>query len=186
MHLLPKVNFLSEQLVLPCFNLSLADVFQKTDLVSINNAVLSSKMYSCLLWMSSLFPSSRHRRAIQKSRGSKVRRAEGTMSEAGAPASTASNTGTTTSTSTTTNPANTAAASSSSSTANSTSTPTTAPTTSSSSGSNTSNTSSSPSSGTTMARQALPQISVYSGIPDRQTVQVSVCVCEWVVKIIEN
>uniref|UniRef100_A0A672FBM0 Polyhomeotic homolog 2b (Drosophila) n=1 Tax=Salarias fasciatus TaxID=181472 RepID=A0A672FBM0_SALFA len=71
--------------------------------------------------------------SIQKSRGSKVRRAEGTMeSEPGAPASTAGSSGTTSS----------------------------------------GNTSSSSVSTTAAGRQAVPQISVYSGIPDRQTVQV--------------
>ncbi|KAM3878548.1 polyhomeotic-like protein 2b [Diretmus argenteus] len=100
----------------------------------------------------------RHRRAIQKSRGSKVRRAEGTMeSEPGAPASTASTTGTTTSSS--------SAATSSSSTPSST-------TTTTSSNSSSSNTSGSTSSSTTTGRQAVPQISVYSGMSDRQTVQV--------------
>ncbi|XP_068561503.1 polyhomeotic-like protein 2b isoform X2 [Cebidichthys violaceus] len=99
----------------------------------------------------------RHRRAIQKSRGSKVRRAEGTMeSEPGAPASTANSTGATTSSSTT--------AASGSSNSNTTTTTAAATTSSSSSSSN--------SSSTTAARQTVPQISVYSGIPDRQTVQV--------------
>lgn len=118
---------------------------------------------------SSLF---RHRRAIQKSRGSKVRRAEGTMeSEPGAPASTANSTGTTTTTSST----STTTAASSSSTSNATTTTATTSaisghsSSSSSGGSNTSSTTSS----TTTGRQAVPQISVYSGIPDRQTVQVS-------------
>uniref|UniRef100_A0A8C7YJX9 Polyhomeotic homolog 2b (Drosophila) n=1 Tax=Oryzias sinensis TaxID=183150 RepID=A0A8C7YJX9_9TELE len=93
------------------------------------------------------FSRSRHRRAIQKSRGSKVRRAEGTMeSEPGAPASTANSTGTLSTTTATT------------------------PSSSSSSSSTTTNSASN--SSTTAGRQAMPQISVYSGIPDRQTVQV--------------
>ncbi|KAI4881012.1 hypothetical protein NFI96_011258 [Prochilodus magdalenae] len=102
------------------------------------------------------------RRVCQRgSRGSKVRRRGGTMEgEQGPPASSASNTGTsssstntitpptsTTSTSTTTNPPNTPSSSSSSS-------------------------ASSASSTTSSSRQTVPQISVYSGIPDRQTVQV--------------
>lgn len=42
-------------------------------------------------------------------------------------------------------------------------------------------TNSSASSSTTAGRQAAPQISVYSGMPDRQTVQVSfLCLCIWV------
>ncbi|XP_031727582.1 polyhomeotic-like protein 2b isoform X2 [Anarrhichthys ocellatus] len=103
----------------------------------------------------------RHRRAIQKSRGSKVRRAEGTMeSEPGAPASTANSTIASSSTT----------AASSSGTSNTTTTTTAAATTSSSSSS--SNTNSIASSSTTAGRQTVPQISVYSGIPDRQTVQV--------------
>ncbi|XP_049893786.1 polyhomeotic-like protein 2b isoform X2 [Epinephelus moara] len=111
----------------------------------------------------------RHRRAIQKSRGSKVRRAEGTMeSEPGAPASTANSTGTTAAASSTATSSSTTAASSSS-TSNTTSTTSTTATSSSSSSSNTS---SSASSSTTAGRQTVPQISVYSGIPDRQTVQV--------------
>lgn len=123
------------------------------------------------------FPLFRHRRAIQKSRGSKVRRAEGTMeSEPGAPASTGNTTGTTNSSSST-------AAASSSNTSNTTTTTTATPTTSSSSSnssssggsSNTSSTSSS----TTTGRQAVPQISVYGGISDRQTVQVSSSVLRW-------
>lgn len=135
-----------------------------------------------LCFFSCVSLSSRHRRAIQKSRGSKVRRAEGTMeSDQGAPASTVGSTGTTT---TTTSSSSTTAASS-----NSTATITTATTTSSiistsssninssSSSSSSSNTISSSSSsgggGSTPGRQSVPQISVYSGIPDRQTVQVS-------------
>lgn len=121
----------------------------------------------------------RHRRAIQKSRGSKVRRPEGTMeSEPGAPVSIANSTGTTTTTSTTTTspPSTTTSTSSSSSTSSTTTTTaaTTATTSNSSSSSSgggssiTSNTTS-----TTTGRQTVPQISVYSGIPDRQTVQVS-------------
>ncbi|KAM7005971.1 polyhomeotic-like protein 2b isoform 1-T1 [Tautogolabrus adspersus] len=115
----------------------------------------------------------RHRRAIQKSRGSKVRRAEGTMeSEPGAPAGGTTNTPTTTSTST----SSSASATSSSTTSNTTSaatttTSTTGPVSNTSSGSSSGNTSSSSSSTTTAGRQ-MPQISVYSGIPDRQTVQV--------------
>lgn len=116
-------------------------------------------------------PLFRHRRAIQKSRGSKVRRAEGTMeSEPGALTSTASNTGTTSSSSTT------AANSSSTSNTTTTTTAATTPTTTSSSSSNSgssSNTSSTSTSATTTGRQPVPQISVYSGIPDRPTVQVS-------------
>uniref|UniRef100_A0A8D3A5K4 Polyhomeotic homolog 2b (Drosophila) n=1 Tax=Scophthalmus maximus TaxID=52904 RepID=A0A8D3A5K4_SCOMX len=97
------------------------------------------------------FLSSRHRRAIQKSRGSKVRRAEGTMeSEPGAPASAASGTGTATSSTSSSSATTTTTAASSSSTSNTTATTSTAST----------------------RRQTVPQISVYSGIPDRQTVQV--------------
>uniref|UniRef100_A0A3Q0RU32 Polyhomeotic homolog 2b (Drosophila) n=1 Tax=Amphilophus citrinellus TaxID=61819 RepID=A0A3Q0RU32_AMPCI len=126
------------------------------------------------------FPSYRHRRAIQKSRGSKVKRAEGTMeSEPGAPASTAGSTGTTTATTTSsTNSSSTTSVSSSSSSTSNTTTSTTTTTTSttsassSNSSSSSSNTSSTSSSSTTAGRQAVPQISVYSGIPDRQTVQV--------------
>ncbi|XP_047203522.1 polyhomeotic-like protein 2b isoform X3 [Girardinichthys multiradiatus] len=124
----------------------------------------------------------RHRRAIQRSRGSKVRRAEGTMeSEPGAPASTAGSTGTisTTSSSSATTPATTSSSSSTTAVSTSTSnTTTTAATTSgssnsvSSSNSNSSITSSSSSNNTAAGRQAVPQISIYSGIPDRQTVQV--------------
>lgn len=128
----------------------------------------------CLICSFSLI---RHRRAIQKSRGSKVRRAEGTMeSEPGAPASTANSTGTTTTSSSTTISSSTTAGSSSSI---SSTTTTAAPATSTSSGNSSgssggsSNTSSTSSSSTTTGRQAVPQISVYSGIPDRQTVQVS-------------
>ncbi|XP_068598398.1 polyhomeotic-like protein 2b [Brachionichthys hirsutus] len=100
----------------------------------------------------------RHRRAIQKSRGSKVRRAEGTMeTDPGTPASTANSTGTS-NTSSGSITSNTIAAA--------------APTTSTSSTNSSSNTTSTPSSSATTGRQATPQISVYSGIPDRQTVQV--------------
>lgn len=123
--------------------------------------------------------SSRHRRAIQKSRGSKVRRAEGTMeSEQGAPASTVSSAGTTTSTTTSSSSSSSTTTASSNSTANTTVTTTTISSiiSTSSSSSNTINSSSSSSGGggsTTTGRQSVPQISVYSGIPDRQTVQVS-------------
>ncbi|KAM8756900.1 polyhomeotic-like protein 2b [Acanthopagrus schlegelii] len=90
-------------------------------------------------------------------------------SEPGAPASTANSTGTTTTTSST----STTTAASSSSTSNATTTTATTSaisghSSSSNGGSNTSSTTSS----TTTGRQAVPQISVYSGIPDRQTVQV--------------
>lgn len=101
-------------------------------------------------------------------------------SEPGAPASTANNTGATTTSSSTTTSSNTTATSSSS--ISSTTTTTIAPTTSASGGnsssgsSGTSNTSITSSSSTTTGRQAVPQISVYSGIPDRQTVQVSSCI----------
>ncbi|XP_044067567.1 polyhomeotic-like protein 2b isoform X2 [Siniperca chuatsi] len=90
-------------------------------------------------------------------------------SEPGAPASTANSTGTATP-STTTSSSTTAA--SSSSTSSTTTTTSTTSTSSSNSGSSSSNTSSNSSSSTTTGRQAVPQISVYSGIPDRQTVQV--------------
>ncbi|XP_054639521.1 polyhomeotic-like protein 2b isoform X2 [Dunckerocampus dactyliophorus] len=127
----------------------------------------------------------RHRRAIQKSRGSKVRRAEGTMSEPGPPASTGGSTGTTISsgttssfsTTTTTTAINSTMTASTTTTiaaaaaTTTTTTTTTTPVTSSTNSSN-SSTSSSSTSTTTTARQAVPQISVYSGIPDRQTVQV--------------
>ena len=109
-------------------------------------------------------------------------------SEPGAPASTANSAGTTTSS--TTNSSNTTAASSSSNTSNTTATTSTTSASSSINNSNSiSNTNSSSSSSTTTGRQTVPQISVYSGIPDRQTVQVSlawikmstigycVCVC---------
>ncbi|KAM9760004.1 polyhomeotic-like protein 2b isoform 2-T2 [Menidia menidia] len=103
----------------------------------------------------------RHRRAIQRSRGSKVRRAEGTMeSEPGAPASTASSTGTVSTTST--------SSSSSTSSAGTTAVSSAAAATSSAGGHSSTSTSSSSAAG----RQPVPQISVYSGIPDRQTVQV--------------
>lgn len=140
--------------------------------------------------MHSPFSVLRHRRAIQKSRGSKVRRAEGTMeSEPGAPASTSNTTGTTTGTTTattassssTTSCSSTAVISSSSTSSTTITTTTAAPTNSISSSSSSSssgvgvssNTSSTSSSTTTAGRQAVPQISVYSGMPDRQTVQVS-------------
>lgn len=102
-------------------------------------------------------------------------------SEPGAPAATASSTGTTTATTgSTTSSSSTTAVSSSSSTSNTTTTTTTTSTTSNSSSnsssSSSSNTSSTTSSSTTAGRQAVPQISVYSGIPDRQTVQVSVVI----------
>uniref|UniRef100_A0A667WKW4 Polyhomeotic homolog 2b (Drosophila) n=1 Tax=Myripristis murdjan TaxID=586833 RepID=A0A667WKW4_9TELE len=83
-------------------------------------------------------------------------------SEPGAPASTASSSGTTTSSSTST----------SSTTAASSSTTSTTTSSSSSSSTTSSSTSGSSSSSTTTGRQSVPQISVYSGIPDRQTVQV--------------
>lgn len=125
--------------------------------------VITVAFFSCAF----LFPLFRHRRAIQKSRGSKVRRAEGTMeSEPGAPASTANSTGTTTASSTTSS--NTTATSSSSTSNTAAATTSTTSTSSSNSSSN----NSSGSSSTTTGRQPVPQISVYSGIPDRQTVQV--------------
>ncbi|XP_072237766.1 polyhomeotic-like protein 2b [Leuresthes tenuis] len=89
-------------------------------------------------------------------------------SEPGAPAPTASSTGTaSTATSSSSSSASTTAVSSSG-TSNTTTTAASTTSTSSSNG----NTSSVASSSTTAGRQALPQISVYSGIPDRQTVQV--------------
>ncbi|RVE73016.1 hypothetical protein OJAV_G00044810 [Oryzias javanicus] len=123
-----------------------------------------------------------HRRAIQKSRGSKVRRAEGTMeSEPGAPASTANSIGTlsattatsssSSSSSSTTNSSSTTSVSTSSA-SNATTTASATPASSSTTITSSSNTSSSVNSSTTAGRQAMPQISVYSGIPDRQTVQV--------------
>ncbi|CAL8336225.1 unnamed protein product [Lota lota] len=113
----------------------------------------------------------RHRRAIQKSRGSKVRRAEGTMeTEPAAPASMAGAGGPppppppppppTASTTTTTTPSTTSS--------------TTAPSSSSISTGGAAHAGGSTgvlSSGTS-GRQTVPQISVYSGISDRQTVQV--------------
>ncbi|XP_042364881.1 polyhomeotic-like protein 2b isoform X4 [Plectropomus leopardus] len=97
-------------------------------------------------------------------------------SEPGAPASTANSTGTTTTTTTSTTAppsSSSTTAASSSSTSNTTTTTTSTTSTSSSSSSSSSNTSSiASSSSTTAGRQAVPQISVYSGIPDRQTVQV--------------
>ncbi|XP_054906063.1 polyhomeotic-like protein 2b isoform X2 [Poeciliopsis prolifica] len=125
----------------------------------------------------------RHRRAIQRSRGSKVRRAEGTMeSEPGAPASTAGSTGTisTTSSSSTSTPASTSTSSSAIAVSTSASTSTTTGSTtsgssisvSSSSNSSGSVMSSSSSNSTSAGRQAVRQISIYSEMPDRQTVQV--------------
>ncbi|XP_036007271.1 polyhomeotic-like protein 2b [Fundulus heteroclitus] len=127
----------------------------------------------------------RHRRAIQRSRGSKVRRAEGTMeSEPGAPASTAGGTGTisttssssSTATSSTSAPATTSSPSSASaastSASNTTTTASTTPGSVSGSTSSSSVPSSSASGSTIAGRQAVQQISIYSGIPDRQTVQV--------------
>ncbi|XP_015237263.1 PREDICTED: polyhomeotic-like protein 2 isoform X1 [Cyprinodon variegatus] len=122
----------------------------------------------------------RHRRAIQRSRGSKVRRAEGTMeSEPGAPASTAGGTGTvsTTSSSSTTTPTPTSSSSGATAVSTTSNTTTTASTTSGSSNTSVSNSSSSATSSATSSsgsagRQAVSQISIYSGIPDRQTVQV--------------
>ncbi|XP_026875004.2 polyhomeotic-like protein 2b isoform X2 [Electrophorus electricus] len=100
------------------------------------------------------------RRVCQRgSRGSKVRRRGGTMEgEQGPPASSASNTSMSSS--------STTSSSLTSSTSNTPSTITTSTPTvpNSSSVSSTSSTNSS--------RQTVPQISVYSGIPDRQTVQV--------------
>ncbi|KAM6980869.1 polyhomeotic-like protein 2b [Aplochiton taeniatus] len=144
----------------------------------------------------------RYRRAIQKSRGSKVRRAEGTTmdSEPGPPpvsssagttttsiTSTASpnNTGTTTTTSITStaspNIAGTTTTSITSTASPSTASPTTAspsaasPSTASSSvvpSSIMSMTSSGTGTSTASGRQAGPQISIYSRISDRQTAQV--------------
>ncbi|XP_077459906.1 polyhomeotic-like protein 2b [Stigmatopora argus] len=122
----------------------------------------------------------RHRRAIQKSRGSKVRRAEGTiMSDPGpptTPAPVASNSTSSTSTSSSTAAASSITMTPSAITAASASTTntTTATTTSGTGGSTTSSTTSSNTTTSTItaARQAVPQISVYGGIPDRQTVQV--------------
>uniref|UniRef100_UPI0037E97461 polyhomeotic-like protein 2b n=1 Tax=Semicossyphus pulcher TaxID=241346 RepID=UPI0037E97461 len=92
-------------------------------------------------------------------------------SEPGAPAGT-----TTTNTTASTSTSSSTTAASSSTTSNTASTTTTTSTTSSSSNNGSSsssgNPSSSSSSSTTAGRQAVPQISVYSGIPDRQTVQV--------------
>ncbi|XP_016892204.1 polyhomeotic-like protein 2b [Cynoglossus semilaevis] len=100
-------------------------------------------------------------------------------SEPGAPPSTASSTGTTAPSTTSPSATTTTASSSSSSgTSNATTATTTASTCSGSSSSNnsstttSSNTSSSSSGTTATGRQTVPQISVYSGIPDRQTVQV--------------
>ncbi|KAL7891611.1 hypothetical protein AOLI_G00010870 [Acnodon oligacanthus] len=103
------------------------------------------------------------RRVCQRgSRGSKVRRRGGTMEgEQGPPASSASNTGTSSSSTNTNTPS---AATTTSSTTNPPNTPSSSSSSSSSSASSASSTSSS--------RQTVPQISVYSGIPDRQTVQV--------------
>ncbi|XP_056129463.1 polyhomeotic-like protein 2b [Lampris incognitus] len=83
-------------------------------------------------------------------------------SEPGAPASTISTTGTTTTTTSGTTTTSTTAASSSS---------TGGCISSSSNNTSASSTSSSTSSSSATGRQAVPQISVYSGIPDRQTVQ---------------
>lgn len=137
--------------------------------------------------MCSSFAVFRHRRAIQKSRGSKVRRAEGTMeSEPETPAATANSTGTLVSTTTTTPASSSSTTTSSNTTASgvgttshtTTTAPTTSTSTSSSSGGSSTNISSTSSSTTTTAttstgRLAVPQISVYSGMPDRQAVQVS-------------
>lgn len=140
--------------------------------------------------MRSSFAVFRHRRAIQKSRGSKVRRAEGTMeSEPETPAATANSTGTLVATTTTTPASSSSTTTSSNTTASgvgtTSHTTTTAPTTStstssssSSGGGSSTNISSTSSSTTTTAttstgRLAVPQISVYSGMPDRQAVQVS-------------
>lgn len=127
----------------------------------------------------------RHRRAIQKSRGSKVRRAEGTMeSEPEAPAATANTTGTlvsstTSSSSSTTTSSNTTASAVHTTPQTTTTAPTTSTSTSSSSSNssgsstNTGSTTTTSTSTTSSGRLAVPQISVYSGMPDRQTVQVS-------------
>ncbi|XP_041835456.1 polyhomeotic-like protein 2b isoform X2 [Melanotaenia boesemani] len=101
-------------------------------------------------------------------------------SEPAGPASTASSTGTTSTANTTTSSASTTTSSpsttavSSSSTSNLTTTASATSTSSSNSSSSSTTTTSSntSSSSTTAGRQAVPQISVYSGIPDRQTVQV--------------
>lgn len=138
--------------------------------------------------MRSSFAVFRHRRAIQKSRGSKVRRAEGTMeSEPETPAATANSTGTLVATTTTTPASSSSTTTSSNTTASgvgttshtTTTAPTTSTSTSSSSGGGSSTNISSTSSSTTTTattstgRLAVPQISVYSGMPDRQAVQVS-------------
>ncbi|XP_076870327.1 polyhomeotic-like protein 2b isoform X1 [Brachyhypopomus gauderio] len=103
------------------------------------------------------------RRVCQRgSRGSKVRRRGGTMEgEQGPPASSAGNTSMSSSSITSTPPT--------SSTSNTPSTPNTSntPSTLTIPSSNVSSTVS-----TSSGRQTVPQISVYSGIPDRQTVQV--------------
>ncbi|KAF0034633.1 hypothetical protein F2P81_012391 [Scophthalmus maximus] len=91
-------------------------------------------------------------------------------SEPGAPASAASGTGTATSSTSSSSATTTTTAASSSSTSNTTATTSTAST--SSNTSNISSSSSSNTTSTTTGRQTVPQISVYSGIPDRQTVQV--------------
>ncbi|XP_029989544.1 polyhomeotic-like protein 2b isoform X2 [Sphaeramia orbicularis] len=103
-------------------------------------------------------------------------------SDPGAPASTAATTGTTTTTAaassstSTSSSSSTAASSSNNSSTNSntttTATTSTTSTTTSSSSNGSGTSSSSTTSSTTAGRQAVPQISVYSGIPDRQTVQV--------------
>uniref|UniRef100_A0A1A8BDU4 Polyhomeotic-like 2a n=3 Tax=Nothobranchius TaxID=28779 RepID=A0A1A8BDU4_NOTKA len=109
----------------------------------------------------------RHRRAIQKSRGSKVRRAEGTMeSEPGAPASSAGSAGTT-------NTSSSSSSSSSTTTTTTTVSSSTSNTTTAASTTTSSSSSSSTKSGSSAAAgRQVPQISVYSGLPDRQTVQV--------------
>uniref|UniRef100_A0A3B3HCC5 Polyhomeotic homolog 2b (Drosophila) n=1 Tax=Oryzias latipes TaxID=8090 RepID=A0A3B3HCC5_ORYLA len=105
-------------------------------------------------------------------------------SEPGAPASTANSTGTlstttattpssSSSSSTTTNSAsNSSVSTSCTSNATTVASATSASSSSSTTTTSSSNTSSSVNSSTTVGRQAMPQISVYSGIPDRQTVQV--------------
>uniref|UniRef100_A0A3B1KK11 Polyhomeotic homolog 2b (Drosophila) n=2 Tax=Astyanax mexicanus TaxID=7994 RepID=A0A3B1KK11_ASTMX len=101
------------------------------------------------------------RRVCQRgSRGSKVRRRGGTMEgEQGPPASSAGSTGTSSS-STNSNPhPTTTSATTTLNIPNTTNTPN-------------SSSSASLASSTSSSRQTVPQISVYSGIPDRQTVQV--------------
>lgn len=132
--------------------------------------------------MGASFSVFRYRRAIQKSRGSKVRRAEGTMESAPEATAVPANTTGSSVNTTTTFPSTTSTIASVMSTTSQTTTtaPTTCTNTSSSSSSNNSSvsstsTSSTSSTTTTTAtgRLAVPQISVYSGMPDRQTVQVS-------------